>query len=141
MTIHRRYRFSASHRLHAAGLPEAENRQIFGKCNNPFGHGHNYILEVHVAGPVDAETGLVVNIEALDGLVNDRFLAVAANHDLNRLDWFKGRVSTTENLARVAEDVLRSAWSAAFPAPGPQLNGVRVMETRRNTIDTSGARQ
>ena len=69
MLVTRKYRFSASHRLHAPELGEAENRQLYGKCNNPFGHGHNYEVAVTVRGPVEARSGRVVDLDRLDGLV------------------------------------------------------------------------
>ena len=64
MKLHlsRRYRFSASHRLHSAQLGEEENRRVYGKCNNPYGHGHNYVVEVAVSGPVDPATGMIANL-------------------------------------------------------------------------------
>ncbi|MBV9084757.1 MAG: 6-carboxytetrahydropterin synthase, partial [Acidobacteriaceae bacterium] len=73
-TLTRRYRFSASHRLHSQQLSEAENARLYGKCNNPFGHGHDYILEVTVAGPVDEVTGRIVPLHALDALVKHKVL-------------------------------------------------------------------
>jgi len=69
MRLTRRYKFCASHRLHAAGLSDEENRAVYGKCNNPYGHGHDYVLEVCVKGPLDAETGRVVDVAVLDQLV------------------------------------------------------------------------
>ena len=68
----RRYRFSASHRLHSPALSEERNREVYGKCNHPFGHGHNYVLEVAVRGPVDSEIGRMVSVEELDRLLSER---------------------------------------------------------------------
>ena len=70
--VTRRYEFSASHRLHAPGLTEEENGRLYGKCNNPFGHGHNYVLEVSVRGPVDPRSGRAVDPTKIDGLVRER---------------------------------------------------------------------
>src|SRR5260370_39976532 len=72
--VTRKYSFSASHRLHVDSFSEAENDEIFGKCNNPYGHGHNYELFVTVRGPVDAESGLAVDLHKLDRLVEERVL-------------------------------------------------------------------
>ena len=95
----RRYRFSAAHRLHSEALDEEQNERLYGKCNNPFGHGHNYVLEVTVSGPVDPATGMVLNLTDLDGAVQaevlDRFEHTNLNLDV---DSFAGRVPTTENL-------------------------------------------
>ena len=71
----RRYRFSASHRLHSADMSAEENLATYGKCNNPHGHGHNYALEVTVSGPVDPATGMVCNLVDLDGFVEREVLA------------------------------------------------------------------
>lgn len=141
ISVTRQYRFSASHRLHSAELSETENRRVFGKCNNPFGHGHDYVLQIQLTGPVDPETGLAVNVESLDRLVRNQILTRMANQDLNRLDPFGALVPTTENLATVVDDLLRRAWSAAFPPSGPCLEGVRILETKRNAFETSGVRR
>src|SRR3982075_2296093 len=79
----RRYHFSASHRLHSAHLSEEENCRVFGKCNNPFGHGHNYVLEVNVSGKVDPETGMIVNLADLDGFVESAVLRLLDHKSLN----------------------------------------------------------
>ena len=70
----RRYRFSAGHRLHNDALTPEENRRVYGKCNNPNGHGHNYLLEVTVSGSIDPATGMIFDLMALDGIVNGRVL-------------------------------------------------------------------
>ena len=79
----RRYRFSASHRLHADGISEAENRALYGKCNNPHGHGHDYVLDVSLRGRVDGETGRVADVAALDRLVRERVLEAFDQRNLN----------------------------------------------------------
>ena len=141
IAITRQYKFSASHRLHSPELSDVENQEVFGKCNNPFGHGHDYVLQVQLAGSVDPETGLVVNLETLDRLVRDQVLTRLANQYLNRLVPFTALVPTTENLAVVIDDMLRRAWSATFPPSGPRLAGVRILETKRNAFETSGVRR
>src|ERR1700726_835758 len=100
MKVHlsRRYRFSASHRLHSEAMSEIENQQTYGKCNNPHGHGHNYTVEITVSGPVDERTGTVCNLGDLDGFVERELLARYDRENLNVLPEFVANVPTTENL-------------------------------------------
>ncbi len=132
----RQYRFAASHRLHSEQLSEAENQEIFGKCNNPFGHGHDYVLRVTAAGEPDKETGLLCHLGTLDGLVEEIVLRHTRDRNLNDWDVFAGTgmVPTTENLAAVVSARLTKAWSGAFPS-GPSLSAVTILETRRNTVE------
>lgn len=133
--LSRRYRFSASHRLHVDQLGTERNRELFGKCNNPFGHGHNYTLQITLKGPVDGETGMVVNLGELDGYVRqtvlERFDLVNLNHD----PAFAACVPSTENLAMVVWQLLLPF--AAQHAP-TQLRRVRLEETRNNAFDYYG---
>ena len=133
----RRYGFSASHRLHAAALSEQENREIYGKCNNPYGHGHDYTLEVSVRGPLEPETGRAADIAALDRLVFAQALSPFDHRNLN-LDApeFAALPPTTENLALVIERRLLGAWSGVFPGEWPRLDRIRIQETRRNRFET-----
>jgi len=94
----KRYRFSASHRLHCPEMSAEENRAVYGKCNNPHGHGHNYFVEVTVAGQVDQQTGMVCNLADLDAFVNERIVERYDLGNLNTLPEFSGRSPTTENL-------------------------------------------
>src|SRR5438552_18592242 len=80
----RRYRFAASHRLHSEHLTKDENEQLYGKCNNPYGHGHNYVVEVSVRGPLDRATGRAVDLPALDGLVAREVLGPFGHRNLNQ---------------------------------------------------------
>src|SRR6185369_1276600 len=108
--VTRRYKFSASHRLHSAAMSEAENEELYGKCNNPFGHGHNYELEVTVRGPVDAKSGRVVNIGELDQYVAREVIEPFDHKDVNRdIPVFQDLVATTENISLVIERRLRRA--------------------------------
>ena len=91
----RRYWFSASHRLHSDEMSEAENRSTYGKCNNPYGHGHNYALEVTVSGAVDRRTGMVCNLADLDAFVNDQVISRFEHVNLNTLSEFDKIVPTT----------------------------------------------
>ncbi|MBM3735618.1 MAG: 6-pyruvoyl tetrahydrobiopterin synthase [Acidobacteria bacterium] len=132
--VTREYRFAASHRLHSDLLPAADNQRIFGKCNNPYGHGHDYVLQVSVSGPVDPDTGLVCRLAAIDAVVEQQVLRHVRDQDLNCWDEFASLVPTTENLAVVVRRRLSGAWQVAFP-DGPGLCGVRILETKRNTVE------
>src|SRR5580692_4019218 len=94
----RRYMFSASHRLHNDAMSAEENLATYGKCNNPYGHGHNYALEVTVSGPVDERTGMVCNLVDLDGFVEREVLARYDLQNLNMTPFFFNDAATTENL-------------------------------------------
>ncbi|MDP8991072.1 MAG: 6-carboxytetrahydropterin synthase [Acidobacteriota bacterium] len=130
MRLTRRYRFAASHRLNTGALTAEENASLYGKCNNPFGHGHDYVLDVSVEGPVDG-SGQIVGREALDALVRQRVLDRVDHRNLNcDLPELRDRVATTENLASVIEDLLARQW----PLPA-RLARVRISETARNTFE------
>lgn len=130
------YRFAASHRLHAPSLSESENRELYGKCNYPHGHGHNYELEVSVRGAVDPSSGLLVRIEDLDRLVTARVIRDFDRRNLNcDVAEFGSLVATTENLAVVVKQRLSAGWVAAFGASGPELDGIRIHETRKNSVE------
>src|SRR2546430_11755865 len=94
----RRYMFSASHRLHNDSMSAEENQSTYGKCNNPYGHGHNYALEITVSGAVDERTGMVCNLLDLDSFVDREILSVFARQDLNMLPEFTILVPTTQTL-------------------------------------------
>lgn len=133
MRITRVYRFSASHRLHSPSLSDQENTELYGKCNNPFGHGHNYVLHVTVEGRPDMATGRIVNPAALDRYVNERILQVFDHRDMNvDVEGFQG-VPTTENLAREVARRLESDWARNFETAG--LDRVFVQETPRNKFE------
>ena len=130
MNLTRRYRFAASHRLNTDALSAEDNARLYGKCNNPFGHGHDYILDVTVAGPVDA-SGQVANREALDELVDGQVLARLDHRNLNcDVPELERQVPTTENLARAIEKMLASRWTLSA-----RLARVRISETGRNAFE------
>jgi 6-pyruvoyltetrahydropterin/6-carboxytetrahydropterin synthase len=130
MRLSRRYRFAAAHRLDTPRLSPEENRKLYGKCNNPHGHGHDYSLEVTVEGPLDA-SGQVVDRAALDRLVEERVLSQLDHKNLNQdLPEFAHAVPTTENLAAVVECRLRQGWSL-----GPRLVRILISETDRNKFE------
>jgi len=133
--VTRRYRFAASHRLHAAELSEEENRALYGKCNHPYGHGHNYVVEVTARGPAD-ESGRAVDLGLLDGLVERHVVAEFDHRDLNsEVARFASEVPTSENLAREVCRRLKQNWSGVFAGEWPRLERVRVGETRKNTFE------
>jgi 6-pyruvoyltetrahydropterin/6-carboxytetrahydropterin synthase len=138
ITVTRRYEFPASHRLHARGLSGEENRRLYGKCNNPFGHGHNYVLEVSVRGPVDERSGRAVDPAALDGLVRGRVIRRFDHKNLNdEVEEFQRLVPTTENFGLLIRRLLKQEWSSVFPGPWPRLEKVRIAETARNIFEVN----
>jgi 6-pyruvoyltetrahydropterin/6-carboxytetrahydropterin synthase len=136
MRVTRRYRFAASHRLHSAAFSEEQNRELYGKCNNPYGHGHDYVLDVTAAGPVDPGSGQVVHIPSLDRLVSDQVLRNFDHRYINAdLGEFQALVPTSENIMRVIEDRLTAHWSQVFPGDWPRLESIRLRETKRNFFE------
>jgi 6-pyruvoyltetrahydropterin/6-carboxytetrahydropterin synthase len=132
----RLYRFSASHRLHSNQLSSLANQELYGKCNNPFGHGHNYEFEVTVEGPVDIATGRVVDLPTLDALVKENITEPFEHRNLNEeVDEFQELVPTTENLNVIIDRRLRKAWPGAFPDLQPSLKRIRIFETARNIFE------
>jgi 6-pyruvoyltetrahydropterin/6-carboxytetrahydropterin synthase len=131
----RRYWFSASHRLHCDAMTDQENRDVYGKCNNPHGHGHNYALEVTVAGPVDARTGMICNLADLDEFVNREIIERFGHENLNTLSEFQGTVPTTENLCVELYNILERGFRQA------QIEKVRMEETMLNSFEYAGGRE
>jgi len=131
----RRYRFSASHRLHSDAMSSEENRSVYGKCNNPHGHGHNYSLEVTVAGPVDRKTGMVCNLADLDAFVENHILERFDHQNLNTLTEFETTVPTTENVCVVLYHLLEKGFRHA------KIEKVRMEETMFNSFEYAGGRE
>ncbi len=130
MKLTRRYRFSASHRLDTPALSAEQNRELYGKCNNPYGHGHDYVLDVTVAGTPD-ESGQVTGREALDALVAERILARFDHRNLNTdIAELTGVVPTTESVAVAIERALAENWPLRA-----RLDRVRISETERNIFE------
>jgi len=128
----RRYRFSASHRLHSSQLSEEENCRVYGKCNNPYGHGHNYVVEVSVSGAVDPATGMIVNLADLDGFVQREVIDAFDHKSLNEeVGAFRERVPTTEYVCMEIYQRLKR-----FPLA--RLERVRVEETSNNAFEYTG---
>jgi len=130
------YHFSAAHRLHSPLLSEAENCEVYGKCNNPHGHGHDYTLEVTVCGPLDGTTGRLLPLDALDRLVRTTVLDGMDRRNLNiEVEEFASMVPTTENLAIVIARRLQDAWHVALAGRPVRLEKVKIHETRRNIFE------
>ena len=131
ITLTRCYRLAASHRLYSPKLSEAENRRVYGKCCNPHGHGHNYVVEVTLTGPVDPVTGMVANLGELDPFVEREVIGAFDHKNLNEeVGEFQACVPTTENLLRVIYRRLEK-----FPAA--HLERVRIEETSNNSFELS----
>ena len=129
----RRYRFSASHRLHVKAMTDTENQNTFGKCNNPHGHGHNYVLELTVSGPVDAETGMVVDMVGLDRFVHEKIVSRFDLENLNCDPAFAEEVPSTENLCHAVWQLLqKSVFGTA------RLERLRIEETSNNSFGYAG---
>ena len=128
----RRYHFAAAHRLHTGKLSEEENSRVFGKCNNPYGHGHNYTVEVRFSGAIDPATGMIANLADLDPFVNERVIEPFDHRSLqDDVPVFREAVPTTENLCIEIFQRLKS-----FPVA--KLESVRVEETSNNSFEYAG---
>jgi 6-pyruvoyltetrahydropterin/6-carboxytetrahydropterin synthase len=133
--LSRRYRISASHRLHSDAFSDEENRRLYGKCNNPYGHGHNYVIEVTVSGQVDEKTGMICNLADLDHCVQNEVVGRFDHTNLNLAECFSNQVPTTENLCRTVYTLIAERFS------GAHLERVRVEETSNNFFEYGGEEQ
>jgi 6-pyruvoyltetrahydropterin/6-carboxytetrahydropterin synthase len=132
LELGRRYRFSASHRLNSSRLSAEENRRVYGKCNNPHGHGHNYVVEVRVSGTLDPSTGMIANLADLDTFVEREVIESFDHKSLNEdVPAFRTNVPTTENVCREIFERLKHF-------PKAKLERVRVEETGNNTFEYAG---
>lgn len=131
ITISRVYEFAASHRLHVPTYSAEQNVALFGKCNNPSGHGHNYVVEVAVTGEVDPTTGMIVDICAIDEVVNREIIDRYDHKNLNvDLPEFADRVTTSEV-------VVQEIWDRLVKALPATLQRVRLFETARSVFEVS----
>ena len=128
----RKAEFSASHYYHNPQFTPEENRRIFGKCNNPNGHGHNYTVEVTVSGQVDSQTGMVCNLVDLDGCVQRTILGRYDHQNLNCMPEFRDKVPTTENLCVHVFEILQREFRHAH------LERVKLDETMMNSFEYAG---
>ena len=132
----RRYRFSASHRLYTDDLTPEENTRVYGKCANPYGHGHNYVLEVTLVGPIDPATGMVYDLAALDGLVGREILERLDESYLNTHQGLFGHlVPTTENFCLTVFSLLKKKFEPSGRFLRARLHRVRVEETSSNFFE------
>ena len=132
ISLTRRYHFAASHRLHSLALSMEENERIYGKCNSPYGHGHNYAVEVTITGPVDPDTGMITNLGDLDPFVQREVIEAFDYKYLNEdVPEFQAMVPTTENVCREIYRRL-TTFSAA------RIERVRIEETSKNSFEYTG---
>jgi 6-pyruvoyltetrahydropterin/6-carboxytetrahydropterin synthase len=131
--VTRRAHFNAAHRLHNPGKSDEWNKRVFGKCNNPNWHGHNYVLEVTVAGEPDPETGYVIDLAELKRIIEERVVSVVDHANLNLdVDFLQGILPSTENFAVAIWRRLVSAL------PSGRLHRIRLQETERNVVEYHG---
>ena len=133
VTITRRIRFSSAHRVHNPELSDAENRRLYGKCNNTNYHGHNYTLEVSVVGPIDARTGYVMDLSVIEAITEEFVVSHLDHHNLNLdVDFLRGINPTTEN-------IVVACWQVLAPRLAPaRLARLRLWETENNYVEYQG---
>ena len=133
VTVTRLLRFNAAHRVHNAALSDAENARLFGKCNNPNWHGHNYTLEVSVTGDVDPVTGFVINLAEVKRIVEEAYVNLVDHRNFNLdVPFMRGTNPTTEN-------VVVTCWRVLEPALRPaRLTRLKLWETENNYVEYEG---
>ncbi len=133
MYVTRREHFSAAHRLYNPVWDHAKNEAVFGKCNNPAGHGHNYYVEVTVAGEIDPETGYVVDLKELKHIIIEHVIRKVDHRNLNTdVDFLAGVIPTAENIAH-------GIWMQLVDRiPQGRLHQIRLYETEKNFVDYRG---
>jgi 6-pyruvoyltetrahydropterin/6-carboxytetrahydropterin synthase len=134
VTVTRRLNFNAAHRLHNPDLSDEENRELFGVCNNPNWHGHNYRLDVSVTGEIDQRTGYVIDLKLLREIVEQHLIEKMDHKNLNvDVDFMRGINPTAENIVVACWQVLESAVK-----PG-RLTRLRLWETDNNYVEYEGS--
>lgn len=133
VTVTRRFHFNAAHRVHNPALSDSENTALFGKCNNPNWHGHNYVLHVSVTGEVDAKTGYVVDLAKVKQVVNREVIDKVDHRNMNlEVDFMRGMIPTTEN-------IVVAMWRVLAPAVAPaKLEKLVLAETENNSAEYRG---
>jgi 6-pyruvoyltetrahydropterin/6-carboxytetrahydropterin synthase len=133
VTVTKRLTFNAAHRVHNPELSDAENQSLFGKCNNPNWHGHNYVLEVSVTGPVEEKTGYVMDLGAIKRVVQEEVVGKMDHRNLNlEVDFMRGINPTTEN-------IVVACWRVLEPKIRPnRLTRLRLIETENNYVEYEG---
>jgi 6-pyruvoyltetrahydropterin/6-carboxytetrahydropterin synthase len=134
MMLHltRRYQFAASHRLHSAQLGDEENQRVYGKCNNPYGHGHNYIIEVAVSGPIDSQTGMIANPGELDAFVDQEVIEPFDHKYLNE------EIAEFQETVPTAENICMEIYKRVRAFPKAHLERIRLEETSLNSFEYTG---
>jgi 6-pyruvoyltetrahydropterin/6-carboxytetrahydropterin synthase len=139
LRLTRRYPFAASHRLHSDQLSAEENARLFGKCNNPFGHGHNYVVEVSLSGEPDEASGMLIHRDEMDYFVSRNVVSKLDHANLNSdVPELENVVPTTENLTLLIQRWLAGAWECEFAGRSLRLSRVRIEETGRNSFEVKG---
>ena len=133
VTVTRRLHFNAAHRVHNPELPEAENSRLFGKCNNPNWHGHNYMLDISVSGPIEARTGYVMDLGALKRLVEAEVIEQVDHRNMNlEVEFMRGVIPTAEN-------IVVGIWRVLAPHVAPaRLTRLVLWETPNNYVEYTG---
>jgi len=133
VTVTRRLHFNAAHRVHNPALSDDENQRLFGKCNNPNWHGHNYILDVSVSGPVDDKTGYVIDIAQIKQVAQREVIDKVDHHNFNlEVDFMQGVIPTTEN-------IVVGIWRVLAPLISPgRLTRLVLWETPNNYVEYDG---
>ena len=133
VTVTRRLHFNAAHRVHNPALSDEENARLFGKCNNPNWHGHNYILDVSVRGPVDDRTGYVLDLAVLKTIVEERAVSLIDHKNFNLdVPFMRGVIPTSEN-------IIVGVWRELVPAIRPgELVKLVLWETPNNYVEYTG---
>lgn len=133
LTVTRRLTFNAAHRVHNPALSDAENAELFGKCNHPNGHGHNYVLEVSVTGEPDPKTGYVIDLGKVKAIVDSEFVDHVDHRNLNLdVPFLTGTNPTSEN-------IILACWRVIEPALRPaRLSRLRLWETENNHVEYDG---
>ena len=129
----RKEQFSASHRLHNPDWSDEKNREVFGKCNNPNGHGHNYEMEVTVAGNPPGETGMVMDLKKLSDVINRNIIDRVDHKHMNfDVDFLRGIIPTAENMAVAFWHVLQNTMH------GGKLYAIKLYESDHNFVEYRG---
>lgn len=131
--VTRRETFSAAHRLYNPSYSDEQNKRTFGKCSNPNWHGHNYVLEVVVAGELNKETGFVINLSDLKEIIREHIIKQVDHKNLNtETDFMRGIIPSTENVAIAIFNQLKDKL------PAGKLHAVKLSETENNFFEYRG---
>lgn len=134
VTVTRRLRFNAAHRVFNPEFSDEKNQETFGKCNNPNWHGHNYTLDVSVEGPIDENTGYVMDLSKLKQLVNREVVSLVDHKNFNLdVPFMRGRIPTSENIVVAFWEILKPAIAPA------RLVRLVLWETENNYVEYSGS--